>query len=198
MVGRRALDLYALGCVLYELVCGRPPFVGDESVAIITQHLNTPPVAPSWHRPGLSAGTESLILRFWRRNRPSARSAIEVLPGARGDQPIDRGAATVSRTQPSPVDDAPTLPADLRRARSELRQLQAAFDEPFRSGLAGHGGRRTGHRQDRPVRAIGHLRRGAWGRTLVGHCYEEGSLSLPYLAFVEALRTYVLARTPRR
>ena len=34
------------------------------------------------------------------------------------------------------------------------------------------------------------------GRTLVGHCYEEGSLSLPYLPFVEAMRTYVLAREP--
>src|SRR5258708_4463546 len=33
-------------------------------------------------------------------------------------------------------------------------------------------------------------------KTLVGHCYEEGSLSLPYLAFVEALRSYVLAREP--
>ena len=32
------------------------------------------------------------------------------------------------------------------------------------------------------------------GRTLVGHCYEEGSLSLPYLAFVEAMRSYVLDR----
>jgi tetratricopeptide (TPR) repeat protein len=32
------------------------------------------------------------------------------------------------------------------------------------------------------------------GRTLMGHCYEEGSLSLPYLAFVEALRSYVLSR----
>src|SRR5690606_29031733 len=28
------------------------------------------------------------------------------------------------------------------------------------------------------------------------HCYEEGSLSLPYLAFVEAMRSYVLARDP--
>src|SRR5438128_712227 len=34
------------------------------------------------------------------------------------------------------------------------------------------------------------------GRTLVGHAYEEGSLSLPYLAFVEALRSYVLTREP--
>ena len=32
------------------------------------------------------------------------------------------------------------------------------------------------------------------GRTLMGHCYEEGSLSLPYLAFVEAMRSYVLSR----
>ena len=33
-------------------------------------------------------------------------------------------------------------------------------------------------------------------KTLVGHSYEEGSLSLPYLAFVEALRSYVLGREP--
>jgi tetratricopeptide (TPR) repeat protein len=32
------------------------------------------------------------------------------------------------------------------------------------------------------------------GKTLLGHCYEEGSLSLPYLAFVEAMRSYVLDR----
>ena len=32
------------------------------------------------------------------------------------------------------------------------------------------------------------------GTTLTGHCYEEGSLSLPYLAFVEAMRSYVLDR----
>ena len=34
------------------------------------------------------------------------------------------------------------------------------------------------------------------GKTLVGHCYEEGSLSLPYLAFVESIRSYVLSREP--
>src|SRR3970282_280730 len=34
------------------------------------------------------------------------------------------------------------------------------------------------------------------GKALVGPCYEEGSLSLPYLAFVEAMRSYVLAREP--
>ena len=57
-------DLYSLGAMLYEMVTGRPPFVGDEFVAIIGQHLNTSPVAPTWHRPDCPAGLEALILRL--------------------------------------------------------------------------------------------------------------------------------------
>jgi len=72
-------DLYSLGCMLYETVCGRPPFVGEESVAIIGQHLNIPPVAPSWHRPDCPPGLEALMLRLLEKD-PSRRpqSAAEV------------------------------------------------------------------------------------------------------------------------
>ena len=48
--------------MLYEMVCGRPPFIGDDSVAIIGQHLNTPPVAPTWHNPECPKALEALIL----------------------------------------------------------------------------------------------------------------------------------------
>ncbi|MCI0895789.1 MAG: protein kinase, partial [Chloroflexi bacterium] len=73
-------DLYSLGAMLYEMVTGRPPFLGDDAVAIIGQHINTPPVAPTWHNSECPRPLDALILRLLAKD-PSERpeSASDVL-----------------------------------------------------------------------------------------------------------------------
>ena len=72
-------DLYSLGAMLYEMVTGRPPFVGDDSVAIIGQHINTPPVSPTWHRADLPPALETLILQLLEKDpekRPESAAVV--------------------------------------------------------------------------------------------------------------------------
>ncbi len=72
-----ASDLYALGCVIYEMVTGRPPFVGDDVVAVISQHVNTPPVAPTWHTNECPPALETLITAPTREGPGAAPGAAQ-------------------------------------------------------------------------------------------------------------------------
>ncbi len=76
-----------------------------------------------------------------------------------------------------------------------MRELQGAFD----AALAGKGGLvmvvgEPGIGKTALCEQLATYAAIRGGRALVGHCYQEGSLSLPYLPFVEAIRSYVLAR----
>jgi serine/threonine protein kinase len=73
-----ATDLYALGCTLYELACGRPPFQGTLP-AMVLAHVNNEPAPPSTHRPDLPEDLQALILQLLNKD-PARRphSAEEV------------------------------------------------------------------------------------------------------------------------
>jgi len=56
-------DLYSTGCLLYELLTGRPPFTGDSPVAIAYQHVRENPIPPSRLDPDIPPWADAIVLR---------------------------------------------------------------------------------------------------------------------------------------
>lgn len=187
-------DLYSLGVMLYEMTTGRPPFVGDDHVAIIGQHLNTPPISPSWHNKDISSGLETLILRLLEKDPLSRPASITEVK-----QILDSLAGGTEVRIPEPETPNHKINPIYRRVfvgrEKEIKTLQAAFNRAI-SGegsvvmVVGEPGIGKTSLCEQTATYVG--MRG--GLALVGHCYEKGSLSLPYLPFIEALRSYVLTR----
>jgi serine/threonine protein kinase/tetratricopeptide (TPR) repeat protein len=127
-------DRYALGVVAFEMLTGRLPFSGTDSMATMYAHIHTPPPAPRSIRPDLPVAAERVLLRQLAKDPaerfPSAADFAAALAAAArserptpvapdpqrdGDEeqtmPVVSGAAHTAPRPPLPADDPPTIGA---------------------------------------------------------------------------------------
>jgi beta-lactam-binding protein with PASTA domain/tRNA A-37 threonylcarbamoyl transferase component Bud32 len=96
-------DLYSTGCVLYELLTGRPPFSGDSPIAIAYQHVRENPIPPSQVDPEVPRWADALVLKSMAKD-PAQR--YQSAGDMRGDiqralqgMPVSAPTMAMGRTQ---------------------------------------------------------------------------------------------------
>src|ERR687890_2013465 len=62
-------DIYSTGCLLFELLTGRPPFVADSPVAVAYQHVGETPLAPSSYTPSVPHEIDAVVLHALVKDR---------------------------------------------------------------------------------------------------------------------------------
>ncbi len=124
-------DVYATGCVVYELVCGEPPFTGDNPVSVAYQHVREDPHPPSERNPDVTPDVDAVVLKALSKNpanryQSAAEMRADLLRAANG-RPV-RATPVLppdERTQyiaPMPAGGPPTVPA----SRTDENRRRAA------------------------------------------------------------------------
>ncbi|MEV4881205.1 serine/threonine-protein kinase [Streptomyces cyaneofuscatus] len=111
-----ASDMYSLGCVVYQLLLGQPPFKSDTATATLYQHVDTPPVPLRQRGVDISAAFDSYLLGLLAKKPEERPTAQQVSDWFRTDawrgrpEPLPMPKPASRRAAPSPV-PSPSAPA---------------------------------------------------------------------------------------
>ena len=127
-------DVYSTGCLLYELLTGRPPFVGESPVAVAYQHVREPAVPPSAHDTELPAEVDAIVMKALAKrvedryqSAAAMRTDIERYLAGR---PVQAPAVV-----PLPADGTTFLPADTAPPTSTTPAHRDEDEEKSRTWL---------------------------------------------------------------
>jgi eukaryotic-like serine/threonine-protein kinase len=96
-------DVYSTGCLLYELLLGRPPFQGESPVAVAYQHVREMPPTPSSVNPDVPAAVDAIVMKALAKNPENRyQTAAEM----RAD--VDRALHGIPVSAPPVLVDEPT------------------------------------------------------------------------------------------
>jgi eukaryotic-like serine/threonine-protein kinase len=136
-------DLYSAGCLLYELLTGRPPFTGDSPVAIAYQHVRENPIPPSRVDPDVPAWADAIVLKAMAKS-PADR--YQTAAEMRADLQRAVSGLPLSAAAPTRADmyqATQRMGADTMMA-GRTSQIRPVSDYEYAGGGYGRGERRGG------------------------------------------------------
>ena len=103
-------DLYSTGCLLFELLTGRAPFVGETSISVAYQHVREEPIPPSQLNPALSPAVDAVVLKSLGKDPDERYQSAAEMKAAVGQLLIGDADPTRVRSTPPALPVAAAVP----------------------------------------------------------------------------------------